>query len=189
MLATPALPARAGFFPAQRAAAGVPALATRRSTRDARAPWSRNHLTFRGTRILTAAALFWSGMILGAFGALVVPAAHDLGRAQDDAGLMALLGTVSPWLTALGVANVIAAYGALRERRWWVGLATWLIAAGALVIAAGTVLALAGRDPFLLTDRAVSPTGQGIGNLAWTLWLQGIVAWGVRRVAVARELV
>jgi hypothetical protein len=152
-----------------------------------RAPWSLGHRKFRGTRILTAAALFWTGAILVAFGAMVVPAAHDAGHAGLDQGLMSLLGTAAPWVTALGVVTVIAAFGAARDRRWWTSLATWVLAGGALVVLAGAVLAVAGRDPFAMSV-AASPSGQGLGILVWTLALLGIAAWGVRRVARAREL-
>ncbi len=194
MLASPAIPSRRGLFaPAARAPEVVPyeeAVAEDRPRVHVtpRAPWSGGHRTFRGTRILTAVTLFWSGAILVAFGAMVVPAAHDAGRAELDAGLMSLLGSVAPWITALGIVTLIAAVGAARDRRWWTGLATWVLAGGALAVVAAAVLAVAGRDPFALSV-AGSPAGEGLGILAWTLALLGISAWGVRRVARARELV
>ena len=192
MLANPAIPARRGLF-----TPAAPEVVSRDEARAEdrprvhvvpRAPWALGHRKLRGTRILTAVALFWSGAILVAFGAMVVPAAHDAGRAQLDAGLMNLLGSVAPWLAALGIVNVIAAFGAARDRRWWTTLATWVLAAGTFAVLAAVVLAVAGRDPFAISV-AGSPSGQGLGILVWTLGLLGIAAWGVRRVARARELV
>jgi hypothetical protein len=191
MLANPAIPARRGFL-APAAPRSVPAVESvaedgPRVHVIPRAPWALGHRKLRGTRILTAAALFWTGAIFVAFGAMVVPAAHDAGRAGIDEGLMNLLGTVAPWIAALGVVTVIAAFGAARDRRWWTGLATWALAGGAMVVLSATVLALAGRDPFAMSV-AGSPSGQGLGILVWTLALLGIAAWGVRRVARAREI-
>jgi hypothetical protein len=188
MLANPALPAPRGLFApriadVQTHAEVVPQRVIPRS------PWVRNHRTFRGTRILTAAVFFWAGAILVAFGALVTPAAHDLGRGDMDAGLMALLATIAPWVTLLGTANVVAAWGIARDRGWWLRLALWVLAAGVFVVMAGAVFAVAGRDPFLLTDPApASPAGQGLAILGWTLALYGVAAWGVRRIALARRL-
>lgn len=188
MLANPALPAPRGLI-APRTVAVPPHPDAFPQRVIPRAPWARNHRSFRGTRILTAAVFFWAGAILVAFGALVTPAAHDLGRAELDAGLMALLGTVAPWVTLLGAANVVAAWGIVRDRGWWLGFSLWLLAAGAFVVMAGAVLAVAGRDPFLLMDRApASPAGQGLAILGWTLALYGVAAWGVRRIALARRL-
>ena len=192
MLANPAIPARRGFF-APATPDVVPQAEAFAEDRPRvhvmpRAPWALGHRKFRGTRLLTAVALFWTGAILVAFGAMVVPAAQDAGRAELDKGLMSLLGTVAPWITALGIVTVIAAFGAARDRRWWTGLATWVLAGGALVVLSAAVLAVAGRDPFAMSV-AGSPAGQGLGILAWTLALLGIAAWGVRRVARARELV
>ena len=192
MLANPAIPARRGLFApaAPEVVSRDEAIAEDRPRVHVmpRAPWALGHRKLRGTRILTAIALFWSGAILVAFGSMVVPAAYDAGRGELDAGLMSLLGSFAPWITALGVANVIAAFGAARDRRWWTALATWVLAGGALVVLAAAVLALAGRDPFAISVGG-SPSGQGMGILAWTLALLGIAAWGVRRVARARELV
>ncbi len=190
MLASPAIPARRGLF-----APAVPAVVASdvavaedhpRVHVTPRAPWARGHRTFRGTRILTAAALTWSGAILVAFGAMVVPAAHDAGRAADR-GLLELLGSVAPWIAGLGIVTLIAAVGAARDRRWWTGLSTWVLAGGSLAVIAALVLAVAGRDPFALSAGG-SPSGQGLGILVWTLALLGIAGWGVRRVARAREL-
>jgi hypothetical protein len=191
MLANPAIPARRGLFaPATPAVIAQDVVATEEQPRlhvIPRAPWSRGHRTLRGTRILTAAALTWSGAILVAFGAMVVPAAHDAGGPAGDQGLMHLLGSVAPWITGLGIVTLIAAVGAARDRRWWTGLATWVLAGGALAILAALVLAVAGRDPFALNAASAAATGQGLGILVWTLALLGIAGWGVRRVARARE--
>jgi hypothetical protein len=191
MLASPAIPARRGLFtPVAPAVVGRDIVATEEQPRlhvIPRAPWSRGHRTFRGTRVLTAAALTWTGAILVAFGAMIVPAAHDAGGVPGDPGLMHLLGSVAPWITGLGIVTLIAAVGAARDRRWWTGLGTWVLAGGAMAILAALVLALAGRDPFALST-AGSPAGQGLGILVWTLALLGIAGWGVRRVARAREL-
>jgi hypothetical protein len=190
MLANPAIPARPGFF-APATPDVVPqaeAFAEERRVHvTPRAPWALGHRKLRGTRILTALALFWTGAILVAFGAMVVPAAHDAGRAAVDTGLMSLLGTAAPLITTLGIVTVIAAFGAARDRRWWTALATWVLAGGALVVVSAAILAVAGRDPFAMSVSG-SPAGQGLGILTWTLALLGIAAWGVRRVARAREL-
>jgi hypothetical protein len=154
-----------------------------------RAPWSRHHLSFRGTRIFTALMLGWVGLIVIAFGAFAVPAAHAAGRGEADAGLMSLLGSIAPALWAFGIVHLVAGVGILRDRAsWGFGLATWLLVGGVLVITAAAVLTVAGRDAFALVAPTTSSAGTGIGLLAWTLGLYGLVGWGVRRIVVAREL-
>jgi hypothetical protein len=154
-----------------------------------RAPWKRHHLSFRGTRILTALMLGWVGVIEFAFGIFAVPAANDLGRASLDAGLMSLLGTLAPFVWALGIAHVVAAYGVGLDRAWGFRHATWLLSLGVLLIAGGLVFVVAGRDPFRLVDGAAAPAVNGLGLLGATLVLYAIAGWGVRRIVAARSLV
>jgi hypothetical protein len=133
--------------------------------------------------------LGWAGLILFAFGMFAVPAANDLGRGSVDPGLMHLLGTAAPFIWALGILHLIAAVGITREwPTWGFRLATWMLAAGVFAVAAGLVLAVAGRDPFGLTDPAAPSGANGIALLAWTLGLYALVGWGLRRILTARQL-
>ena len=193
MLANTAVQARPGAFAGRSAArpAARPAALTRTVPVDGAtfavrpvAPWARGHLSFRGTRIFTGLMLGWVGFIMFAFGAFAVPAASDTRRAEVDAGLMALLGTVAPWLVALGITQLVAAVAIARDRAWGLRAAQWLLAAGSLVVLGGLVFAVAGRDPFALTD----PAANGVALLAWTLGLYALVGWGVRRIVAARQL-
>jgi hypothetical protein len=154
-----------------------------------RAPWSRHHLSFRGTRIFTALMLGWVGLILIAFGAFAVPAATAGGRGEADSGLLSLVGSIAPALWGFGIVHLVAGLGIVRDRAsWGFGLATWLLVVGVLIITAGAVLTVAGRDAFALVAPTTASAGTGIELLAWTLALYGLVGWGVRRIVVAREL-
>jgi hypothetical protein len=190
MLANTAVQARPGIFAGRPVAVtdAVPAAPATPRPR-AEAPWARRHLSFRGTRIFTGLMLGWAGLILFAFGMFAIPAANDLGRADVDPGLMALLGAAAPWIWALGILHVIAAVGVSRDRQTWgFRLAIWMLAIGVFAVAAGLVFALAGRDPFALADPA-SPSGaNGIALLTWTLGLYALAGWGIRRVVGARQL-
>lgn len=191
MLANAAVQARPGIFAGRPVALtdAVPAAAIAPSARP-QAPWARRHLSFRGTRIFTGLMLGWAGLILFAFGMFAIPAAHDLGRAGVDPGLMALLGSAAPWIWGLGILHAIAAIGVARDwRTWGFRLSIWLLAIGVLIVATGLVFAVAGRDPFALADPASPSEANGIALLAWTLGLYGLAGWGVRRIVAARQLV
>lgn len=153
------------------------------------APWIRGHRSFRGTRIFTGLMLGWAGLISFAFAAFAVPAANNLGRGEVDPGLMSLLGSVAPWLAAFGIAQVVISIGIARDRAWGFRLGMWALAIGGLVVLSGLVFALAGRDPFSLTDPASPPAANGVALFAWTLALYALVGWGMRRILAARQLV
>jgi hypothetical protein len=190
MLANAAVQARPGIFAGRPAAlTDTPPMVVPSAFAVApAAPWARSHLSFRGTRLFTGLMLGWAGLILFAFGMFAVPAANDLGRADVDPGLMAMLGSVAPFLWALGILHLIAAVGVTREwRTWGFRLSMWMLALGVFAVSAGLVFAVAGRDPFALTDPgASSPNGTAL--LVWTLGMYGIVGWGLRRILAARGL-
>ena len=187
MIATGTVQTYPGAFAAGRPAALTTSTDQAPAPRP-RTPWSRNHLSFRGTRIFTALMLGWAGLVLAAFGGVAVPAANDLGRASLDAGLMGLLGTLAPALVVLGVLHVVAAFGVGRDRAWGFRLGVWMLAAGVLFVVGGLVFAVAGRDPFALADPASPAAANGIALLAWTLGLYSLAGWGLGRVIAARGL-
>ncbi|HKG55729.1 MAG TPA: hypothetical protein VKA85_00595 [Candidatus Limnocylindrales bacterium] len=144
------------------------------------------HLTFRGTRLLTALILGFAGFVLIAFGGLAVPLSAELGGAAVDPGLMSALLGIAPLVVVLGIVHVIAAIGVARDRRWGQRLALWMVALGTFATLAGIVFALAGRDPFAVANPARDASRDGLGILLWTLAWYGIAAGGVQRIIAGR---
>jgi hypothetical protein len=144
------------------------------------------HLAFRGTRILTALMLAWSGLIILSFGVLGLTTPRDVAGGAADPGLHAFLSSAAPWLVGLGVAHLVAAVGIGRDRPWAYGVAMWMLAVGLIIVIAGLVAVIAGRDPFAIVD----PLGRddGLGMMLVAVALYGIVGWGIRRIGDARRL-
>jgi hypothetical protein len=144
------------------------------------------HLAFRGTRILTAIFLGWTGLIVLSFGVLGLTTPPGAAGGTGDPGLYRFINAAAPWLVALGVAHIVAAIGIGRDRRWAFHLALWMLALGLLIVLTGLVAIVAGRDAFAVVD----PLGRrdGLGVLLVAVGLYGLVGWGIRRIAEARRL-
>jgi hypothetical protein len=144
------------------------------------------HLSFRGTRVLTAIFLGWAGLIVFSFGVLGLTTPRDAAAGASDPGLHAFLSSAAPWLVGLGVAHLVAAVGIGRDRAWAFRTAMWMLAVGVLIVLTALIAIVAGRDPFAIVD----PLGRrdGLGLFLVALALYGIVGWGIRRVAEARRL-
>jgi hypothetical protein len=144
------------------------------------------HLAFRGTRILTAIFLGWTGLIVLSFGLLGLTTPRETAGGSVDGGLYAFLNTIAPWLVGLGVAHLVAALGIGRDRPWAYRLALWMLAVGLLLVLTALIAIVAGRDAFAIVD----PLGRrdGLGLFLVALALYGIVGWGIRRIGDARRL-
>jgi hypothetical protein len=144
------------------------------------------HLAFRGTRILTAVLLGWAGLIVFSFGVLGLTTPREAAGGASDPGLYSFLNGAAPWLVGLGVAHLVGAIGIGRDRPWAFRLSLWMVATGIVIVLTGLIAVVAGRDPFAIVD----PLGRadGLGILIVAVALYGIVGWGIRRIAEARQL-
>jgi hypothetical protein len=147
----------------------------------------KSQTLFRGTRILTGLILGFAGFLAVGFFGTAVPVAAGMGLGRVDPGLMDALSRLAPYGLFLGALHLIAAVGVWNDKAWGYRLGTWMVALGVLATTAGLVVALAGRDPFAVTDASASLSSEGVAILAWTLLWYGLAGWGIQRVVTGRQ--